>query len=778
MADRIKGITIEIGGDTTKLQNALKDVNKQLKDTQSDLRDVDKLLKLDPKNTELLTQKHELLGKAVGDTKDRLETLKKAQEQMKSAGVDKSSEEYQRLSREIIECEQSLKKLEKQAVQSNVTLQKIGATGQQLKSVGNSISGVGQKVSVASAAVATGMGAAVKTTMDFDTQMSKVKALSKDITDDQFEALRNKAREMGKETRFSATEAAQGLEYMALAGWSVDDMLVGLEPVLNLAIASGTDLGTTSDIVTDALTAFGKSAQDTEPFVDLLAQTSRVSNTNVEMLGESFKYVAPVMGAMGYSTEDTAIALGLMANSGIKASQAGTSLRGIITRLASPTKESANAIETLGIKLDDGEGNMLSFYDVMTQMRAGFGDLKISEEELNTSIAELDAQLEDGTLTEKKYDEAVAELMEQAYGAEGALKAQAAAQLAGKNALSGLLAIVNASDKDFQEMTNNILASNGAAEEMRKTMSDNLGGDMDKLKSSLQELAISLGDILIPYVKQAVEWIQGLVDKFNGMSDGQKKIILAIGALVVVLGPLLIILGNVISIIGQVMIFMPMIVGAMAPLGAAIGALFGPLGIVIALVGAIIAVGVLVIKHWDDLKAKMHELGQSMAEGWENIKQKSSDALDKMKTTASEKWEGIKSTFKNGIENIQNWWSNMKLQFPKIKLPHFKLSGSFSLNPPSVPSIGIDWYKKAYDDAYLLNSPTIFGSAGGKLLGGGEGNGSEAVVGTDKLMSMISDVMGTMNVNVVLEGDANGVFNLVRTENTRFVKSNGYSPLS
>lgn len=768
MADRIKGITIEIGGDTTKLVSALKDVNKQIRDTQSDLRDIDKLLKLDPKNTELLTQKHELLSKAVGDTKDKLEKLKEAQRQMQLSGVDKSSEEYQRLEREIIDCEQALKKLEKQARESNVTLQKVAATGQQLKNVGGAISSVGQKVSKASAVVATGMGAAVKTTMDFDTQMSQVKSLVKGISDDEFEQLRNKAREMGKETRFSATEAAEGLSYMALAGWDTEEMLAGLEPVLNLAIASETDLGTTSDIVTDALSAFGLEAKDTSHFVDVLAETSRSSNTNVEMLGESFKYAGTLAGGMGFTVDDIALALGLMANNGIKSTQAGTSLRGVLTRLAKPTKESATAIETLGLNIENSDGSLKSMKEILDDLRGAFnlgnGDVEGFKEEL----ASLDEQFAQGSLDEEAYTSAVEDLATATYGAEGAERLRLATMLAGKNALSGFLALVNSTEEDYNSLAESISNSAGAAQEMRDIMADNLGGDLDKLKSSLQELAISFGDILVPHIRNFVEWIQKVVDKFNGLSDGQKKVITVIGLIIVALGPLLLIVGNLISLIGQVMIFMPMIVGAATPVIATIGAFMAPLWGVIAAIAAVIAAIVVWVKHWDDIKEAIRLVGEIIYEWYQDKVQPIFDKVTERIEALKNAWGLLKSVFEKVIK-------------PNIKLPHLKVEGALDLFqiPPKVPKVKMEWYRKAYDDAYLLNSPTIFGASGGKLLGGGEGNGSEAVVGTDKLMSMMAEVVGNANSNitVVLEGDANGVFNLVRTENNRFMKSNGYSPL-
>ena len=300
--NRIRGITVEIGGDTTKLQTALKGVNTEIRNTQSQLKDVEKLLKLDPGNTELIAQKHRLLAQAVSETREKLETLKTAQQQADEAlrNGTISQDQYDALQREIIETEQRLRSLEEQANQSATALQKIGATGEKLQTVGNKISSVGQKL-LPVTGVVTGLGtAAVKTAADFDSAMSRVAAVS-GATGSDFDSLRDKAREMGAKTKFSATEAADAMNYMAMAGWKTEDMLSGIEGVMYLAAASGEDLATTSDIVTDALTAFGLTAADSGHFADVLAAASSNANTNVSMMGETFKYCAPVAGALGFS---------------------------------------------------------------------------------------------------------------------------------------------------------------------------------------------------------------------------------------------------------------------------------------------------------------------------------------------------------------------------------------------------------------------------------------------------------------------------------------------
>lgn len=331
MASRIQGITVEIGGDTTKLSKALESVNKSIKGMQSGLKDVNKLLKLDPSNTELVVQKQKMLKDAIEATKEKLATLKTAAQQANEqlANGEITQQQYDALQREIVETEQNLRSLQDQAATTNATLAKIDEAGEKLQNIGSSVENVGKKFLPVTAAV-TGLGtAAVKTAADFDSEMSKVSAIS-GATGDDFDQLRAKAREMGAKTKFSASEAASAMEYMAMAGWKTSDMLNGIEGIMNLAAASGEDLATTSDIVTDALTAFGLSAADSGHFADILAAASSNANTNVSMMGETFKYCAPIAGALGFSAEDTAEAIGLMVNSGIK-TLTNTSWNGIKT---------------------------------------------------------------------------------------------------------------------------------------------------------------------------------------------------------------------------------------------------------------------------------------------------------------------------------------------------------------------------------------------------------------------------------------------------------------
>ena len=532
---RIQGITVEIGGDTTKLTTALKSVNTDIRTTQSQLRDVNNLLKLDPGNTELLAQKHRLLAQAVAETKEKLETLKAAAEQANEALAkgEITQEQYDGLQREIIETEERLKSLEEQANQSAVAVQKIAAVGEDLKNLGDKISGVGTTLTKTVTAPIVGLGTmAVKTAADFDTAMSQVGAVS-GATGKDLDALRDKAREMGSKTKFSASEAAEAMNYMAMAGWKTSDMLSGIEGIMNLAAASGEDLATTSDIVTDALTAFGLTAADSGHFADILAAASSNANTNVSMMGETFKYCAPIAGALGFSAEDTAEAIGLMGNAGIKSTQAGTALRTIMSNLSGEVKICGNSIGEVTIATTNADGSMRDLSDILADCRTAFGGLSESE------------------------------------------KAAAAEALVGKNAMSGFLALMNAAPADIEKVSSAIANCDGKSAEMAATMQDNLAGQLTILKSQLQELAISFGEILMPAIRQIVTWVQGFVDKLNGMDEGTKNTIVTIGLLAAAIGPVLIIIGKVVSAVGSIMTFIPTLIGGISSIGGGLSALWG-----------------------------------------------------------------------------------------------------------------------------------------------------------------------------------------------------------
>lgn len=475
MANRIKGITVEIGGDTTGLDKALKSVNTSIKSTQSALKDVNRLLKLDPSNTELLSQKQRLLKDAIAATKEKLDSLKVAQEQAKQQleNGELGQDKYDALQREIVETEEELRRLQQEAATTNTALSKIDVAGQKMETVGNSIAGAGKKM-MGVTTVIGGVGvAAVKTAADFDSAMSQVAAVS-GATGKDFDALRNKAREMGAKTKFSATEAAEAMNYMAMAGWKTEDMLDGIEGVMNLAAASGEDLAATSDIVTDALTAFGLSAKDSGHFADILAAASSNANTNVSMMGETFKYCAPIAGALGFSAEDTAEAIGLMANAGIKSSQAGTALRTIMNNLAGDVKISGKAIGDVTIATTNADSSMRDLSDILADCRSAFGNLTESE------------------------------------------KAQAAESLVGKNAMSGFLALMNAA------VTTPVNAIKSTVTTVFNSVKSTVTSIFNGIKSTATSVWNGIKTAITTPIEAAKNKVKSVVDAIKGFFSGMK----------------------------------------------------------------------------------------------------------------------------------------------------------------------------------------------------------------------------------------------------------------
>lgn len=314
---------------------------------------------------------------------------------------------------------------------------------------------------------------------DFESGMSKVGAIS-GATGEDLQKLRDKAKEMGSVTKFTASESAEAFQYMAMAGWKTSDMLDGISGVMNLAAASGEDLGEVSDIVTDALTAMGYAAGDAGHFADVLAAASSNSNTNVGMMGETFKYVAPIAGAMKYNIEDLAVAIGIMANSGIKGEQAGTSLRSVLTRLASPPNDCANAMDELGISITNSDGTMRSLSEVIGILRDKFGGLSEAQQ------------------------------------------AQYAKDIAGQEAMSGLLALVNASPQDYQKLTDSINNCSGAAEGMANTMNDNVSGQITLLKSKVEGIMIKVFDDASGSIRRAIDKISSSLDSIDWDKVGEQ----------------------------------------------------------------------------------------------------------------------------------------------------------------------------------------------------------------------------------------------------------------
>ncbi len=642
MANRIAGITVEIGGDTTKLSSALKSVNSEIKSTQSQLKDVNSLLKLDPTNTTLLTQKQKQLTEAISETKEKLATLKtaaeQANEQLQNGEI--TQEQYDALQREIVATEQELKNLADQAAESNAALQKISAVGDTLENVGSKISSVGttltKTVTTAVAGLAT---AAVATTASFETSMSKVKSLISSSSDDiegDIEKLEAKAREAGATTKFSATEAADAMSYMGLAGWDADQMIDGLDGILNLAAASEMDLATASDIVTDYLSAFGMEASQSTYLVDLMAYAMSNSNTTTEQLGEAYKNCATTATQLGWDIDDVTAALMVMADNGAKGGEAGTALNSIMTRLANNTSNCSDLLAEYGIEVYDTSGNLNDLGDILTGMQGIWGDLNDEE------------------------------------------KANLAYKVAGKTAESELMAVLGDATGSLSEYTDGLNNATGTAQEMADIMQDNLSGQLTILKSQLQELAISVGEILMPTVRAIVGKVQEFVDWLNNLDEGTKETIVKVGLLAAAIGPLLIVVGNVISKVGTAMKAFSSMgtsilkvvkhvqtgTGTIGKLVTAIGGISAPVVAVVAVIGVLVAAFATLWKTNDEFREKITSI-------WQGIVEKVTGFVDSIRERFSALGIDLGS-IGDFVETLKNIW----LQFCSLLAPVFE--GAFS----------------------------------------------------------------------------------------------------
>lgn len=486
--------------------------------------------------------------------------------------------------------------------------------------LGSALSGIGMGLTTTVTAPLVGLGtAAVKTAGDFQQAMAQVAAVSGlDTASKEFDALSDKAKEMGATTKFSASEAAEAFNYMAMAGWDAQQMMDGISGVMDLAAASGEDLATVSDIVTDALTGFGLQAKDSAHFADVLAAASNSANTNVSMLGESFKYVAPVAGALGFSVEDVSVALGLMANSGIKASQAGTSLRSIFTNLVRPTGQAADAVEALNINITNADGTVKGLDQIMGELRNTFSGLTDAE------------------------------------------KAQYAAMLAGQEGMSGLLAIVNATDADFQKLTNSINEAGGTAEEMADKQLDTLEGKFTMFKSAMEGLAISFGEVLLPAITDVVEKVTEVITWFNELDDGTKKMIVTIVGIVAAIGPVMAIIGNIINVVVKLVQAIKLVKGAIVAVKGAMVALnavmlANPIGLVIAAIAALVAVFVVLWNKCDAFREFWINLWEAIKEAFAEV----AEAIGEVVSNIAEWFSTLPERIGEAINAVVDWFAQL-----------------------------------------------------------------------------------------------------------------------
>lgn len=625
-----------MNGDASGLDKALKGVEDRLGSTQKSLRDVNKLLKLDPSNTTLLAQKQELLQQKIIDTKDKLKVLKEADKQAKeqlekgNLGKDK----YDALQREIVETEQQLKNLKKTAGSGSATLEKVSTVSGK---AGKSLMNVGKAIMPASAAMA-GLGTlSVNTANDFESAMSQA-AGALNMPMSQMGELRDLAIQTGQETIFSAKEAGQAITELAKGGLTEADIKGGaLAATMDLAASSGMDLGNAASTVVRAMGAFGLSANDSAEAANALAGAAAASSTDVEPLTQGLAQVSAQAYNAGWSIQETTAVLGKFADAGIVGSDAGTSLKVMLQRLAAPTSDAAAMkIETLGIKTRDASGELLGASEMAQELQNKLGGL---------SSAERDSALQ--TI----------------FGSD-AMRAATIMMNSGSEGLTSYIEATN--DQEAAQRLANSQMGEGALA-------------IEEMKGSLETAAITIGSKLAPVITKVAKFITDLANKFSALPGGVQTAIVVIGAIIAVLGPLLIIIGQ-------------MAIGISA-LTAAVSALSVPLLPIIAIIAAVIAAIVaivLVIKNWGSITewfgnlwsaicGKIQEIASTVAtfvtEKISALAQSLSGIWENIKTIAAAAWEMIKNIILGPVlllcdlvtgdfdqlkSDAQNIWDNIK----------------------------------------------------------------------------------------------------------------------
>ena len=745
MAGSIKGITIELDGNATKLNKALSTVNKSANQTQRQLKNIEKALKFNPGNAQALATKFSLLSTKIAETREKLNLLKEASRQAEEqlARGEISQADFDALQTEIAATEAELRQLENEYKRlGSVGAQQVAALGTKMEALGAKIAGVGDKLTMWLTMPLAALGAkTVKSFAEVDKTMTLTNSTMGN-TAEQADLLTDAMKDAAANSTYGMSDAATATLNFARAGLSAEQAAAALAPAMNLAAGEGGELDTVSGGLVATINGFHGSFNEAAHYADVFANACNNSALDVNSLSGAMSVAAPIFSAAGYTVNDAALYMGVMANNGIEADKAANSLKTGLARLVSPAKEGAEMMQKLGIEVTNADGSMKDSVQIQNELHDAFANLSESEQ-----IA-------------------------------------AASAIFGKNQMAPWLALINSAPADVEKL-NKALQENGTAGEMAADMMGGFGGSLEKLKSSLDVAGYSLGAALAPAISKVADGIQKAVDWFNALPASAQQTIATIGIILAAIGPVLAIGGRLIGGIGKLLKLAPMIVNAFSFVKLAILALNPTILIIIAVIGALVAAGIWLANNWDMVSAKAAEIKEKVTTAFNTLKTNITTTFNNIKTTAVNTWNNIKTSvtttaqnLANGVKNaisslpgvVSNVFNRVKTAItgpieaaksavsnaisairgffnttitgPHIRLPHISVSGRFSLNPPSVPHFSISWYRKAYANAMMFSSPTVLATPSG-YKGFGDGPGSEIVMGKNYMLGMIQEAVGS-----------------------------------